>query len=141
MRLTGGIALGAALVFLLGLLGACGPSPQPHARGADEWGMADTPHEIDGDFDAAEARWRKEIAAERWSDDEKLLTDDPPAAPAAYGKVAFTEGAEVGPPAPLAPRTFWSRVKAGADTAGKATFAALSVAVTLGMIVAPYLLL
>ena len=122
----------------MGLLGACWPSLQPHARAEDELGFEGIPHEIDGDLDAAEVRWRKEIAAERWSDDENLLTDDPPKTPAAYGKVAFAEGAEVGPPAP---RTFWSRVKAGADTAGKATFAVLSVAVTLGIIVAPYLLL
>jgi hypothetical protein len=138
MRPAGGIALGAVLLLLLGPLGACGPSAQSRPRAEDEWGLAETPREIDGDMDAAEARWRREIAAERSGDDERLLTDDPPAAPGAYGKVAFTEGADVGPPVPP---TFWGRVKAGADTVGKASFAVLSVAVTLGMLVAPYLLL
>lgn len=125
-------------MLLAGLLGACGPSVQPHTRGADEWDAADMPHEIDGNLDAAEARWRKEIEAERWSDDDKLLTDDPPGAPSDYGKVASSVGAKTDPPVP---QTFWGRMQTGADKVGKATFAFLSVAVTLGMMVAPYLLL
>jgi hypothetical protein len=138
MRPTIGSALGAALLLLTGSLGACGPSAQPHTRGADEWDAFDAPHEIDGDLDAAEVRWRKEIEAERWSDDDRLLTDDPPGAPADYGKVASSDGAKSDPPVPP---TFWGRVRAGADKVGKASFAFLSVAVTLGIMVAPYLLL
>ena len=131
-------------VALLALLG-CAAARQPQRNG-DEWAFDGKAHELESDPDAAEVRWRKEIAAQQWTDEQdmldrdKLLTDDPPGPPSSYGKVASANGddAEVGP---QQPRTLWQRFQAGADSVGKATFAAFAVVVTLGMMVAPYLLL
>ena len=135
------------VVLMIGLIG-CSPAHKPQRTG-DEWAFDGKAHDLDGDPDAAESRWRKEIAAQGWSDEQdmldrdKLLTDDPPGAPSTYGKVSSgkdpssaSDGAD-----PAAPKTFWGRVQSGADTVGKASFAALTVLVTLGMMVAPYLLL
>jgi hypothetical protein len=148
--------LAAPIVVVMIVLIGCGAAQKPQRTG-DEWAFDGKAHDLDDDPDAAESRWRKEIAAQGWSDEQdmldrdKLLTDDPPKSPSSYGKVASSSGTtsrpgdvasspgEEGDPA--VPTTFWGRFRAHADTVGKATFAALTVVVTLGMMVAPYLLL
>jgi hypothetical protein len=108
----------------------CGPpASQPRH---DPFFDDDSPSTINGNLDDAETRWRNEIAGERTTDPDALLTDDPPGEPERYGEVAFQDEA---------PKTFWGKVKAGAETVGRASFAAMSVLLTLGMMVAPYLLL
>jgi hypothetical protein len=125
------IVLVAAIA--VGALASCAPpSPQPRH---DPWFDEDSPSTLTGDFDDAEARWRQEIAGERNTDPDALLKDDPPGAPESYGTVAFKDGEPAPPP------TFWGKVRSGAETVGKAGFAAMSVIVTVGMMVAPYLLL
>ena len=122
----------AAAVVVTAIAG-CGPmTTQPRH---DPFFDDDAPSPVAGNFDDAETRWRKDIAAERTDDPDALLRDDPPDEPDRYGKVAFKEDA------PPPPTTFWGKVKGGAEAVGKASFAALSVLVTLGMMAAPYLLL
>ncbi len=137
------------LMMLAVIASACGPTAAQRAHEGTEDEIVGP--RIADDWDASEARWRKDIASERWSnDDMNLLTDDPPAKPDDYGKVAKADSAETasdgdaffgdepqGPP----PSGFWGHVKAGANSFGKASFAVLTVAVTVGMAVAPYLLL
>jgi hypothetical protein len=125
--------LGAAVVAMV--IVSCGPTTQQPRH--DAFFDDDAPSLISGNLDDAETRWRKEIAGERATDPDALLTDDPPGEPHSYGKVAF-EDAE---PAEPKPTTFWGKMKAGAETVGKVSFAAVSVLVTLGMMAAPYLLL
>ena len=132
------------LCVLALLAAACGAKTQPNARQDHEAEMLDNT-KIADDFDDSEQRWRKDIADARWSDDDmNLLTDNPPKDPASYGKVAGHDGvkhASAKSDDPFAedddngaPRGFWDKV-------GKASFSVLSVAVTVGMMVAPYLLL
>ena len=113
------------------VIAGCGPVT-PQAR-LDPFFDDDAPSPVAGNFDDAEARWRNDIGGERTTDPDALLKDDPPGEAERYGNVAFKDE----PPPP----TFWGKVKAGAETVGKASFAAVSVLVTLGMMVAPYLLL
>jgi hypothetical protein len=128
----------AMLLIAVAHLDAC--TPAARERNVDDWANDPRPSMIDGDLDAAEMRWRKEIEASRAGED-RLLTDDPPGAPSSYGKVASSDGAEAAETEdPPPPATFWGRFKAGADTFGKASFAALTVVVTLGMMAAPYLI-
>lgn len=133
-----GIVL-AVLLITAAHLDACAPAARQHAE--DDWGHGAS--RLTGDLDAAEARWRKEIAASR-AEEDRLLTDDPPGAPSTYGQVASSGDAASGEAAdaedPPVPQTFLGRVKAGIDTFGKATFAALTVVVTVGMMAAPYLI-
>jgi hypothetical protein len=148
--------LAASIVVVMIVLIGCGAAGQKPPRTGDEWAYDGKVHDLDDAPDAAEDRWRKEIAAQRWSDEhemldpDKLLTDDPPKAPSSYGKVASSSGtspaddvatSSVAEGDPEGPKTFWERFEAGANTVGKASFAALTVLVTLGMMVAPYLLL
>jgi len=112
------------------VLAGCGPmAPQPRH---DAFFDDDTAPMMTGDLDEAETRWRKDIAAAPDVDPDALLKDDPPRDPERYGNVAFKD-----PP----PTTLWGKMKAGAETVGKVSFAALSVLVTLGVMAAPYLLL
>ncbi len=131
MRSRSGIVL---VVALLVQLLACAAATSE--RKTDDWDSR-SPSALTGDLDAAEMRWRKEIAASR-AEEDRLLTDDPPGAPKRYGKVAFTE--EVVEEEPAMPLTRWERFKVGAAHFGKATFAAMTVVVTLGMMAAPYLI-
>jgi hypothetical protein len=148
--------LAASIVIVMIVLIGCGTVGQKPPRAGDEWAYDGQVHDLDDAPDAAEERWRKEIAAQRWSDEhdmldpDKLLTDDPPQPPSSYGKVASTSGASrtdavaassVTDGDPEGPKTFWERFGAGANTFGKASFAALTVLVTLGMMAAPYLLM
>ena len=122
-----------AAAVVTSVLAGCGPmTTQPRH---DPFFDDDAPSPVAGNFDEAETRWRKDIAAERADDPDALLRDDPPAEPEAYGTVA-SKGDE-----PPPPTTFWGKVKSGAEAVGKASFAAFSVLVTLGMMAAPYLLL
>ena len=111
---------------------------------------------VSGDFDKDEAAWRKQMAREQHhaTAADPLLKDDPPKPPAEYGNVAKPDAEVTQPhdptPDPYAevdadvsgdsdmekppPTTFWEKV-------GRASFAALTVIMTLGMMVAPYLLL
>lgn len=114
---------------------SCGPTPPPGHR--DPWFDEESPPLISGDLDEAEKRWRKDIEGERTTDADALLKDDPAKDPGEYGKVAF--GDEEPPPPP--PTTFWGKFKVGMNSFGRATFAAMTVLVTVGMMVAPYLLL
>ena len=135
----------AQALIVLALLGvvACAAAEKRERRG-DEWAYDGKAHDLSDDPDAAETRWRHEIAARQWTDEQdmldhdKLLTDDPPGAPSSYGSVASEEPADTGPPVP---RTFWQRFQSVADTFGRGSFASLTVAVTLGMMVAPYFLM
>lgn len=122
--------LGAAVVAMV--IASCGPTTQQPRH--DPFFDDDAPSPVTGNFDDAEARWRDDIAGERTTDPDALLKDDPAGEAERYGNVAFKDE-------PPPPTTFWGKVKAGAETVGKASFAALSVLVTLGMMVAPYLLL
>jgi hypothetical protein len=151
---------GAALLAALVLAGGCGPGAR--RAESDEWlRSVEARTELDGDFEKAEARWRKELGREARPDDGALLTDDPPATPAAYGSVAFKEtealggtaarataearaGMEAGvarDPAEREATGFWAGVRRGSDTVGRAGFAVVTVLVVVGMAVAPYLLL
>ncbi len=150
------VARGGAIVMLLAMLVAGCATAQPRARDADQDEILGP--KIAEDWDEAESRWRKDIASERWSEDDmNLLTDDPPSAPGSYGHVAgsaahdandvdrdlddaLDEHADDGASAPP-PHGVWGHVKSGANSVGKASFAVLSVAVSLGMMIAPYLLL
>ncbi|MBI3768562.1 MAG: hypothetical protein HY271_08715 [Deltaproteobacteria bacterium] len=118
-----------ASIIVVVITGCGPPASQPRH---DPFFDDDSPSTMTGNLDDAETRWRKEIAGERTTDPDALLTDDPPGEPERYGDVAFKE---------KAPTTFWGKVKVGAETVGRASFAAVSVLVTLGMMVAPYLLL
>ncbi len=96
---------------------------------------------------------------------DALLKDDPPTGPAQDGNRArhdappkdegvsqkddardpyaridddFDANGDVEKPPPT---TFWGKVQAAAESVGRASFAAMTVVVTLGMMVAPYLLL
>ena len=139
---------GTRVVSLLALLGlivvfaaGCGPRAHRGAEAEREWASDFARGELDGDLDMAEARWRVALADDPW-EDTRLLADDPPRNPASYGKVAFRDDAGDGVEAvEEPPRDFWARVKKNADTVGKVSFAAMSVMVTVGMAVAPYLLL
>jgi len=121
---------------------------------------------VSGDFDKDEAAWRKQMAHETQHHDkaDALLKDDPPKSPEHYGNVAGTDAPQTDasvktdPPPndasvksdegdPYAridddvdadpdakkPATFWEKV-------GRATFAAMTVLLTLGMMAAPYLM-
>ncbi len=131
-----GVLLFALVVILLQSI-ACGPP----RRGSvdDNWTEeVDAKSEIDGDLDRAEMRWRREIARSRHQDEEdmRLLTDDPPQDPSEYGDVASENG---DPDEARRPPTSWEKFQSGARTFGRATFAFMTVAVTLGMMAAPYL--
>lgn len=128
-----------AIAIAVALVGACGTPKR--TSNPEEWSRR---AEVDGDFDKAEDRWRREIAANPWSEDDmNLLTDDPPGAPDSYGSVTAADPALSGgavslddPPAEGAEESdeFWSDV-------GKAGFSAFTVLFTVGIAVAPYLLL
>jgi hypothetical protein len=142
---SGGLVTG--ILIALGLAVAVGCSGAKGSRGGmldDEWARNVKTHEIDGNLDRAEAQWRREIERDRATDmdDLNLLTDNPPKAPESYGKVTSqagveaADGGEAEDDAAAAgdPEGFMSK-------AGKATVAGLSVALTLGMMAAPYLLM
>jgi hypothetical protein len=124
----------------LAMIGAC--SSPKRTSNPDEWASR---AELNGDWDQAEDRWRQEIAANPWSEpDMNLLTDDPPAAPEAYGATPADQeakpvdgGAVAVADASQDPNAqsdqFWGDV-------GKASFSAFTVLFTVGMAVAPYLL-
>jgi hypothetical protein len=123
------------LIMPITVIVGCGPpAPQQQPR-HDPFFDDDEPASMSNNLDDAETRWRKELEGERNSDPDALLTDDPPGKPDRYGDVAFKD--ETPPP----PATFWEKMKAKSETVGRASFAALTVLVTLGMMVAPYLLL
>src|SRR5262249_47774136 len=126
----------AALVLVLLSCSGCAPSMQHAADEHEEWAAK---AELTGDLDEAEARWRREMVYNNCPDsDAHLLTDDPPKAPKEYGKVTFEHGEEAPPPPPP---TTWDSFKAGMDKVGKASFAAMTVLVTVGMMVAPYFMM
>jgi hypothetical protein len=126
-------------VLVTSLGAACGPTQ--NKSDYDTW-KAST--EIHGDFDEAEDRWRREISQNPWSEqdmnhDMSLLTDDPPRAPETYGEVARQPGGAVA----FAEETAEPE-EAESDTwnnVGMASFSAFTVLFTVGMAVAPYLLL
>lgn len=122
------------LAIVASTIASCGPTPPPGHH--DPWFDEDSPAVISGDLDEAEKRWRKDIERERTTDPDALLKDDPPKKPDEYGEVAFEDDQ---PPPP--PTTFWGKVKSGMNSVGRASFAAMTVLVTVGMMVAPYLLL
>ena len=147
MTSTIGILLWS-LVAIFGA-GACASAVPPAHPASQEWQLDGDKHAgLDGDWDASEKRWREEIAAQRWKNDDddlrKLVEGD------ADGSVTLkrdrdddkgTDAQAEEPKSEAPPTTFWGKVKAGADTFGRASFAAMTVVVTLGMMVAPYLLL
>jgi hypothetical protein len=127
------------LVGVLGLLVACGPTSHRHPD--DEWGEgASLDPTITGDNAKDEARWRHELASDKWDDDTSLLTDDPPRSANEYQ--ALDEDIPpldfVGPPAPP---TKWESWQKGSTKFGRVMFSVLTVFVTLGMMAAPYLLM
>jgi hypothetical protein len=127
-----------ALMGVLGLVVACGPTSHRHD---DEWGEKATMQpEITGDNDQDEARWRRELASDPWGDDSSLLTDDPPKKAAEYEGVS-----DDGPPldfvGPPAPPSTWDNMSKGSTKFGKIFFSIMTVFVTLGMMAAPYLLM
>lgn len=134
----GATALLLRLGIVIVVMSGCGPTAQPRSQ-RDSWFDDDAPSDISPNLDTAEERWRREIENERGTD--PLLTDDPPGAPEDYGKVTSEDGYDLLGDQPVPPTTFWGKVKVGANTVGKASFAAVSVLVALGMMVAPYLLL
>jgi len=133
-----GMGACAALCAVLAIANACGPTAQPKAREDHEEELLGP--KIAEDFDEAEQRWRNDIADARWSnDDMNVLTDDPPQTPEAYGKISDPRPSDASASRPQdldeqGAETKW-------DRAGKATFSFLSVAATIGMMVAPYFLL
>jgi hypothetical protein len=110
---------------------SCAPEATTHKGLDDPWFNEDSPPTITGDLDEAEARWRKELPQHhlKQDDPDALLTDDPPDSPDAYGNVASEDEKQPG-----SRKSFW-------DNVGHATFAALTVIVTIGMAVAPYFLM
>ena len=111
---------------------SCAPEAAKHKGLDDPWFNEDSPPTITGNLDEAEARWRKDLEAERpkhADDPNALLTDDPPDSADAYGDVAFPKDTP-----PQQPKTFW-------DKFGNASFAVMTVLVTVGMAVAPYFLM
>lgn len=138
------VTLWVMLAIVLASAITCGPTTQGNKLD-DPWfqDVEDGPR-IDGNLDKAEARWREEIERERVDDDANMrrLMNDPPSAPGDDARITSdqkvtpraeadeldAQGEEVAEP------SFWS-------TAGKITFAALTVFVTLGMMAAPYLLM
>jgi len=116
---------------------ACGPPPSGKIN--DPWAEEEERQsEIDGDLDRAEMRWRREIARSRHQDEQdmRLLSDDPPQDASEYGEVVSENGDPAEAPRPS---TAWERFKARSRTVGRATFAFMTVAITLGMMAAPYL--
>lgn len=133
-RVVAGLGATLLVVLLQGV--ACGPPPSGKVN--DPWAEdADRQSEIDGDLDRAEMRWRREIARSRHQDEEdmRLLTDDPAQDPSEYGQVVSENG---DPAEGSRPLTGWDLFKSRARTFGRATFAFMTVAITLGMMVAPY---
>ncbi len=127
-----------ALIGVLGLLAACGPTSHRHD---DEWGEGPTNEPtITGDNARDEARWRRELASDPWGDDSDLLTDDPPKSAQEY-----QDGADDIPPldfvGPPAPPSSWDNMQKRSTKLGKILFSVLTVFVTLGMMAAPYLLM
>jgi hypothetical protein len=124
----------AMALIVLALAGACSStSRSKHTSDPKSWAVQ---AEVDGDFDKAEERWRREIAANPWSEDDmNLLTDDPPPGAVESGAVAVGNGEQVAS-AETADEDdgFWGKF-------GKASFSAFTVLFTVGMAVAPYLLL
>jgi len=124
-----------AAVFLAVALGvtivtSCGP---PARQGlSDTFFADDAPSPVASDLDEAETKWRRELKLDHADDPDALLKDDPPGKPEDYGNVADQ---------PQPPKTFWDKFRAGAQTVGKASFAAATVLITVGMMVAPYFLL
>ncbi len=118
------------------VVASCSPETMQPKGLNDPWFNEDenAPPTVTGNLDEAEMRWRKDIEAHQGvrnaDDPNALLTDDPPAAPDAYGNVADPGNT------PQPPATFSDK----ANAFGRASFAAMSVAVTLGMMVAPYFL-
>jgi len=118
------MALGVTIVT------SCGP---PARQTLDDPFFADdAPSPVASNLDEAETKWRRELKLDRADDPDALLKDDPPGKPEEYGKVAQQ---------PEPPKTFWGKVKSGAETVGKASFAAATVLITVGMMVAPYFFL
>lgn len=138
------LARASLLAMLLTLLAgtACTSNPRVKDPESHEW-KHDEP-ELSGDWDEAEARWRRDIANERWSDSGTMLGRTAPDGPVAFAPEATSPAPPSEPDAvgdvrhpledPAADEGFWNK-------AGKASFAAFTVAFTLGMMVAPYLLL
>lgn len=149
------IVIALVLVSIVGVIGGCGGAPARKPLQDpffDDEGSTDM---VSGDFDKDEAAWRKQMAHETRHPDhtDALLKDDPPKSPEHYGNVAATDTppsdasvkADEGDPYaridddvdadPDAkkPATFWEKV-------GRATFAAMTVLLTLGMMAAPYLM-
>ena len=130
----------AVLAVALLHASACGPGARREPQAGGEWVRGpDSASEIDGDLDKAAERWRREISEQSWRKDAQTLAlADDPAAEAASGEGTLEAGDEVAPPVPT---TFWGRIKAGSDKVGKVGFAVMAVAVTIAVLVAPYLLL
>ena len=125
------------LIGMLAGLATCGPTSH---RGDDEWGEGPTEEPmITGDNERDEARWRRELASDPWGDDSDLLTDDPPKAAAEYENDEDIPPLDfVGPPEP--PST-WDNMQKSGSILGKFMYSFLTVAVTLGMMAAPYLMM
>ena len=125
-----------AMIGVLGLLAACGPTSHRHD---DEWGEGPAKDPmISGDNARDEARWRRELDADTWGDDAHLLTDDPPQTAAEYQDEDIPPLDFVGPPEPP---TRWDNMQKGGTKFGKVFFSIMTVLVTLGMMAAPYLLM
>jgi hypothetical protein len=130
-----------ALPLLVTSLGAaCGPTQ--HKSDYETWKASTESH---GDFGEAEERWRRAISQSPWREqdmnhDLSLLTDAPPRAPETDGEVARQPGGaaafaeETAEPGDDAESDTWNNV-------GMASFSAFTVLFTVGMAVAPYLLL
>src|SRR5438874_595287 len=103
-----------ALMIAMTLTVSCGPPA--HQGLQDPFFAEDAPSPVGENLDEAEAKWRRELEHERSNDPDALLTDDPAGKPADYGNVASPDDER--------PKTFWGKMKAGAETVGKASFAA-----------------
>lgn len=140
------------LLVGMALIAGCGGPKK--TRTYDAWKDQAT---VTGDLDEAEARWRREISANPWSEEDmnrdmSLLTDDPPGPPERYGAVAFGGEEQIpggasslvestGDPEADAEALAAAESEAFWNDVGTASFSAFTVLFTVGMAVAPYLLL
>jgi hypothetical protein len=161
-RVACALAVALVVVGIVGVIGGCG-QPQAKKAFADPFFDEDESNAlVSGDMDKDETQWRKELhhqSGHATQNDppqsDPLLKDDPPKAPEHYGKVTnddtlpkdqVADAKSSGDPYatvdddPAAddkdkqPTTFWQSV-------GRASFAAFTVLITLGMMAAPYLMM
>jgi hypothetical protein len=160
-RVACAVAVALAVFSIVGVMGGCAeparkPLQDPFFDDEESTSL------VSGNMDKDEAEWRKQLHHETKKatqndppQSDPLLKDDPPKSPEHYGSVTnddtqpkdqVADAKSSGDPYATvdddpeadekdkAPTTFWQSV-------GRATFAAFTVLITVGMMAAPYLMM